>query len=92
MAPIQSRLWKAAELALRSTYFPTMVQAACWVQDKPYSEALLREVATTPGIVNALTVEPNQSIDVPLVNAMITNGSALDGAIMTAVSAYTAPS
>lgn len=91
MAPIQSRLWKAAQLALHSTYFPMMVRAAAWVANKPFSEGLLYTVATTQAIVNSVAVEPGKSIDESLLAVMETNGAALDSAIMSAVQAYTPP-
>lgn len=89
--PINSRLWKAAQLALHSAYFPKMVQAACWVQDKPYTPAVLYDVATKAGIVNALSVEPDGSIDESLLQVMIDNGATLDQAIMDAVNAHVPP-
>lgn len=89
--PINSRLWKAAQLALHSAYFPKMVRAACWVKDKPYTPAVLYDVASKAAIVNALSVEPGGSIDDSLLQVMVTNGTTLDQAIMDAVTAHVPP-
>lgn len=91
MAVINSRLWKAAQLAGSSSYFQQMVRAACQVQGKTYSDRLLFAVAATPAIVNGLSVEEGSSIDLSLLKAMVERGPDLDTAILNAVQSYTPP-
>lgn len=52
----QSRLWKATLLANNSRYFPQMVQAASWHLNKEYTNHMLRKVASTIAIVDALNI------------------------------------
>lgn len=92
MAPINSRLWKAAQLAGSSAYFEQMVRAACQVQGKEFGRRLLFSVAATPAIVNGLTVDEGSSIDLSLLQAMVNSGPELDTAILNAVQAYSGPS
>ena len=94
MAVIYSRLWKSALLATQSTYFPPMVRAAAAFHDKVYTAEMLSAVAATPAIVDGLTLNEGESIDVPilrLMSASTTSANAVDKAISNAVRAYVAP-
>lgn len=90
----QSRLWKAALLANNSRYFPQMVQAAAWYFDKEYTEHMLRKVAATIEIVDALNIPDGEtSVDTILWDKMsdATSGTQVDNLIVTAVTNYTPP-
>ncbi|QUC01230.1 hypothetical protein [Cellulosimicrobium cellulans] len=85
---ITSRLWKAGLLALNSTYFPRLVQIAAWHAGKEYTDDLLRKVAADQTLLDAIAITNGDSVDDVLSSLAVTDGPALDAAIVAAVAAY----
>lgn len=73
---IHSHLVKAAQLALSSAQFRPMVQAACMMEDIPYTDDVLRQASISPALLDALTLLEGSSIDV----AILTLVASADGA------------
>lgn len=92
---INSDLWKAAQLVTSSTFFPVMVQAACWRKNVPYTPQVLYFVAVRRAIVTAFTMGLRSdgargSVDDALV-AAVESGVDVDALILNAVEAYVPP-
>lgn len=84
----ESRLWKQAEL-VRSKNLPGLVESAAWQAGKPYTVEMLRAVAGTPELLDALDMTGGEGADAALATlAAAPDGATLDDMILGAVRAY----
>ena len=92
MPEIYSNLWKAAQLATQSSYFPVMVRAACLHVGVEYSSEILQRVVVQPNVINGISLQADESIDTALMTLMTdpTTGPGVDTVIIAAVEAAVA--
>lgn len=87
---IQSELWKAAQLRYHSTYFPTLVRAACDQVGTPYSDEVLEKIASNTTIRGLFAITVDTGIDAAIITAMSDTDTAktLDDAIIWVVTEH----
>ena len=92
MPEIYSNLWKAAQLATQSSYFPVMVRAACLHVGVDYDQEILQRVVVQPNVMNGISLQADESIDTALMALMTdpTTGPGVDAVIVAAVEAAVA--
>lgn len=89
---VTSVLYKVLRLTTGSSYFPSLVQAAAALENKPYSQELLVWVASRPEVTNALVVRivdgSPEPLDAVLENLLVTHGTTVDTVIRNSVKSF----
>jgi len=84
----ESRLWKITEL-VRSKNFPPMVESAAWQVGKEFTADMVRDVATSPALLDLVDQTGEDGMDAALAELRRSpTGGALDQAIIDAVTAH----
>lgn len=92
---IHSSLWKSTLLVNESNHFPRLVEAASWLANKPYSDTMLRQVASNADIISMIHLPLDDAgMDAVLTRIARDEEAAdqFDERIMAAVENYEPPS